>query len=300
MTEAPLRVGSRRSPLARWQTAEVVRRWTAVRAEGRPIETVYRTPSGDRDRRRGQSPDFADALEAALRDRQIDVAVHSAKDLPAPLPRGFRLIAGPRRADPHEALVVAPGHRGVPLPEGARVGTSSVRRRAQLLRWRPDLRVVELRGNVERRVAQVLDGRLDAAVLAAAGILRLGHREWIERLLPFEGFLPAPGQGILGLEIRSGDRALGRWLDGLAHPATARALAAEREVLEAFGGDCDQPLGALATERAGRLTVRAERLDLDGRRTVRSRRVGNPEDAGRIGAAAARDLRRIAGRVPGS
>lgn len=297
MSGPPLRVGSRRSPLARLQTEEVVRRLTACLAGARPIETVYRTPSGDRDRRVGRSPDFADALETALREHRIDVAVHSAKDLPAPLPRSFRLIAGPRRADPHEALVVARDRRGAPLPFGARVGTSSVRRRAQLLRWRPDLEVVEIRGNVERRVAQVLDGGLDAAVLAAAGLLRLGRRDWIDRRLPLDAFLPAPGQGILGLEIRSGDRGLGRWLSGLAHPATARALAAERAVLEAFGGDCEQPLGALATERAGRLTVRAELLDPDGRRTVRSRRIGEPRDAGRIGAAAARDLLRLAGWV---
>ena len=297
MTGPPLRVGSRRSPLARLQTEEVVRRLAADLAVARPIETVYRTPSGDRDHRRGQSPDFADALETALRAHRIDLAVHSAKDLPAPLPRGFRLIAGLRRADPREALVVAPRHRGSPLPMGARVGTSSVRRRAQLLRWRPDLQVVELRGNVEHRVAEVLSGRLDAAVLAAAGLLRLGHREWIEQLLPLDDFLPAPGQGILGLEIRTSDRTLGRWLSARAHPATARALAAERAVLEAFGGDCEQPLGALATERAGRLRVRAELLDPDGRRSVRSGRVGEPKDAARIGAAVARDLLRISGRV---
>jgi hydroxymethylbilane synthase len=297
VTEPPLRVGSRRSPLARLQTAEIVRRLAVDLAGARPIETVYRTPSGDRNRRRGESPDFADALEAELRSRRIDLAVHSAKDLPAPLPQGFRLIAGPRRADPREALVVAPRHHGTPLPAGARVGTSSVRRRAQLLRWRPDLKVVELRGNVEHRVAQVLSGRLDAAVLAAAGLLRLGRREWIERLLPLDDFLPAPGQGILGLEIRTTDRALGQWLSGRAHPATARALAAERAVLEAFGGDCEQPLGALATERAGQLKVRAELLDLDGRRSLRSRRVGDPKDAARIGRAAARDLLRISGRV---
>ncbi|MHB1434507.1 MAG: hydroxymethylbilane synthase [Thermoplasmata archaeon] len=297
MTGAPLRVGSRRSPLARVQTEEVVRRLTAHFAGSRPIETVYRTPSGDRDRRPQRSPDFADALEAALREHRIDLAVHSAKDLPAPLDRGFVLLAGPRRADPREALVVGRARRDDPLPIGARVGTSSVRRRAQLLRWRPDLRIVELRGNVEHRVAPVLDGRLDAVVLAAAGLLRLGRREWIGRLLPLDGFLPAPGQGILGLEIRRRDRALGRLLSRLAHPATARALVAERAVLEAFGGDCEQPLGALATERAGRLTVRAELLDPDGRRTVRSRRVGDPRTAGRIGAAVARDLLRIAGRV---
>ncbi len=297
MTVPSLRVGSRRSPLARRQAAEIVRRLTAHVSTSRALEIVYLTPSGDRDRRRRQSPDFADALESALRGREIDLAVHSAKDLPAPVDRDFVLIAGARRADPHEALVVGRDRSGEPLPIGSRVGTSSVRRRAQLLRWRPDLNVVEIRGNVERRVAQVLDGRLDAAVLAAAGLLRLGHRDWIGRLLPLDGFLPAPGQGILGLEIRRADRALGRMLHRLEHPATARALAAERAVLEAFGGGCEQPLGALATERGGRFTVRAELLDADGRRTVRSRRVGSPRDARRIGAAVGRDLVRISGRV---
>jgi hydroxymethylbilane synthase len=294
VTQRPLRLGSRRSPLARRQTEEIASWLTPVLPDW-PIEIVFRTPSGDRDRRPGRPPDFADALEAALKDGSIDIAVHSAKDLSAPLDPAFRLVAGARRADPREALVYPRRAGGEPLPRGARVGSSSVRRRAQLLRWRPDLQVVDLRGNVESRVARVLRGELDAAVLAVAGLHRLERREWIGRILPTSRFLPAPCQGILGLEIRREDHRLHRLLQSIAHPRTARALAAERAVLEGFGGDCQQPLGALATEGGGRLTVRAEYIDADGQRTLRARRAGDASQARGIGLRVARDLRRLQG-----
>ncbi|HXQ78900.1 MAG TPA: hydroxymethylbilane synthase, partial [Thermoplasmata archaeon] len=171
MTER-FRVGTRRSRLARAQTDWVLTRLAraapGVRFEPIPVDT-----SGDRDRSVGSSPDFTDTIDRALLRGEVDLAVHSAKDLPVELDRRFELLACPRRADPRDCLVVAPPHRAARLPRGARVGSSSLRRRAQLLRWRSDLNVVEIRGNVDTRIDLVQSGAIDAAILAVAGISRL-------------------------------------------------------------------------------------------------------------------------------
>ncbi len=292
-----LTLGTRRSPLARAQTALVVnalqRRLPGTRLEVRPITT-----SGDRDHSVGASPDFTDAIDRALLGGEIDLAVHSAKDLPLALDRGLRLAAIPQRADPRDCLVASPGTRRNGLPRGAHVGSSSLRRRAQLLRWRPDLDVRELRGNVESRIGRVGSGELDAVVLAVAGITRLGRANEITQVLPRRDFLPAPAQGALAVVIRAGDDGLALRLRGLDHAESRAAVLAEREFAARLGGDCRVPLAAFASVLHGRVTLTGEVLSPDGKVRLRGRTSGprtEPDGVGqrlgeRLLAQGARDL----------
>ncbi len=268
-----LRVGTRRSPLARAQTDLVLRR-LARNAPGvaftvNPIDT-----SGDRDRAVSTSPDFTDAIDRALRRGEVDLAVHSAKDLPVRLDDSLELVACPRRADPRDCLVVAPGLRAASLPRGARVGSSSLRRRAQLLRERPDLDVVEVRGNVDTRIGLVRSGAVDAVILAVAGLDRLGRRAKIGRILPTTSFVPAPAQGALAVVARSGDRAARSVASAIDDRRARASVTAERAFAAALGGDCQVPLGALASVRGDRLHLVGEVLSPDGRRSIRVRNVG--------------------------
>ncbi|MGI0151310.1 MAG: hydroxymethylbilane synthase, partial [Thermoplasmata archaeon] len=201
MTER-VRVGTRRSPLARAQAGSVLSRLGRAHP-GVRFEPVLIDTSGDRDRSTGGSPDFTDAIDRRLLRGEIDLAVHSAKDLPAELDRRLEILACPRRADPRDCLVAGRIPRAR-LPRGARVGSSSLRRRAQLLRWRADLRVVEIRGNVDTRIGWVRSGSIDAAILAVAGLARLGRTGDVDRILPTSKFLPAPAQGALAVVGRSG------------------------------------------------------------------------------------------------
>ena len=261
-------VGSRGSRLALAQSAWVMERLAAA---GCPAELAIIHTSGDRhqDHAGGPAPGvgiFVREIEAALLEGRIDLAVHSLKDLPTRLPEGLALAAVPQRAEPVEALIVNNGGAALSiaaLPPNARLGTSSLRRVAQAKHLRPDLEIIPLRGNVPTRVKKVKggDSGLDAALLAAAGLERLGLAgEIAARLDPFE-IMPAPGQGALGLEIRADDRATRSTLHALADPATTRAVAAERAVLAALGGGCQAPVAAYVAgkdERAvlyGRVTA---------------------------------------------
>jgi hydroxymethylbilane synthase len=284
-----VRVGTRRSRLARAQTSWVVAR-LARSAPGVRFEPVPVDTSGDRDRSVGTSPDFTDTIDRALARGEVDLAVHSAKDLPAVLDRGFELLACPRRADARDCLVVAAPHRASRLPLGARVGSSSLRRRAQLLRWRSDLTVVDIRGNVDTRLGLVRTGTIDAAVLAVAGISRLDRTPEIGRILPSTTFLPAPAQGALAVVARAGDSALASLVHGIDHAPTHRCVRAERSLAATLGGDCRIPLGALATHRPARLSLRAEVLSVDGRRSLRGHRRGLPADPEGLGATLGKEM----------
>ncbi|MGB6500352.1 MAG: hydroxymethylbilane synthase, partial [Thermoplasmata archaeon] len=226
MTER-IRVGTRQSPLARIQTQAVLDR-LGRSAKHLCFESVPIETSGDRDRSTRSSPDFTDAIDRALLRGEVDLGVHSAKDLPVELDPRLALAACPRRADPRDCLVVGAALRRGPLPAGTTVGSSSPRRRAQLLRWRPDLKVLEIRGNVDTRVALVRSGRIDAAILAVAGLSRLGRAEEIEWVLPSTDFLPAPAQGALAVVARAGDRGLREIARGIDHTATHACVVAER------------------------------------------------------------------------
>jgi hydroxymethylbilane synthase len=284
-----IRVGTRRSRLARAQTEVVLgaltRRNRGIRFEPQPVDT-----SGDRDLAPGSTPDFTDTIDRALLRGEIELAVHSAKDLPSRLDGELRLAACPRRGDARDCLVVREGLSPSRLPPRARVGSSSLRRRAQLLRWRPDLDVEEIRGNVDTRVQMVREGRVDGAVLAVAGLLRLGRTEEIDRILSETDFLPAPAQGALALVVRAGDTDLLSIARSVDHSATHAAVVAEREFTATLGGDCRVPLAALARPRGRTLYLTGEVLSPDGRKRLRGSRAGPVGSPERVGVALGRSM----------
>jgi hydroxymethylbilane synthase len=228
---------------------------------------------------------FTEALDQALLDERIDLAVHSLKDLPTEGVEGLRLACIPEREDPRDVLV-APSGGSVTLPgllPGAVVGTSSLRRRALLAAFRPQVRAESVRGNLDTRLRKLDEGQYDALLLAAAGLRRLGlsHRisEWLERT----SWLPAPGQGALVVVTRSDDVALGGLLGGLHHPATASAVTAERSLLRRLEGGCQIPVGALGVPFHGGLRLWGLVVSADGRQAVRADLTGAPADAERLG-----------------
>jgi hydroxymethylbilane synthase len=288
---APLKVGTRRSPLALAQT-EIVLRSLRRGNPGSTFEVVPITTAGDRNRTVGSSPDFTDRISAAVEGGEVDLAVHSAKDLPSRPERDVRIAAFLRRADPCDVLVGRPGLDLEDLPDGTRVGSSSVRRRAQLLREWPGATVSEVRGNVGTRLAMVDAGTVDAVILAAAGLRRLGSAHRIGRRLPVRRFVPAPGQGALAVEVRRGDRAVDRIVREVDHGPTRAAVTAEQMCAAAFGADCDIPLGVLGRVRGETLNLDAELLEASGRRSLRVRRAGPVLGAGSLGRLAGAELLR--------
>lgn len=281
-----VRIGTRGSTLAVWQAGWVKQRleahWPDLRVELVPITT-----SGDRIQhvslaRIGGKGLFVKEIEQALLAGTVDLAVHSVKDLPAELPPGLSLSTIPEREDPRDVLISAGGSSLADLPEGTRVGTSSLRRQALLLHLRPDLRIEVLRGNVETRLRRQLEGRVDATILAAAGLKRLSLSLKNGVPLDAEEFLPAIGQGALGIEIRAGDE-VAALLAPLHHPETAWAVEAERAFLSGMGGSCRTPLAARATVANGSLRLAALVASPDGKRLLRHERSGPTETAGQIG-----------------
>ena len=297
-----IRIGTRGSALARWQASWVADQLRA-RHPGLAVELVEIRTQGDRDRNSplaaiGGVGVFTKEIQRALVDRTVDLAVHSLKDLPTRGPDGLTLGAIPSREATADALIAPSARTLEALPAGARVGTGSLRRRSQLLHARPDLRVEEVRGNVETRLNLAIGGGLDAVVLAEAGLRRLGlDREITERLEP-PRFLPAVGQGALGIECRADDRATLDLLGPLDDPATRRAVLAERRALAELEGGCMVPLGARGSDVAFEGGGNALRLEvaifsLDGRERIEADRTGPPDDPdglGRSVAAALRDL----------
>ena len=243
MTSAALRIGTRGSMLALAQAR-------AVAAQlGIATELVTITTAGDVDRGRGDKSRWVGALEAALTAGDIDLAVHSAKDVPSELAPGTAIVAAPRRADPADVLV---GERQLPhVREGARVGTSALRRRAQLLAERPDLEVVELRGNVDTRLRKRAAGEVDVLVLSAAGLDRLGRRDEAGAALAGDVFVPAPGQGVIAVQAREGNAAADAAV-AACHARTLACLRAERAAVRELDASCHTPVGI----HAARVRVR--------------------------------------------
>jgi hydroxymethylbilane synthase len=242
-----IRIGTRGSALALWQTHHVRGRLEAL---GHQVELVVITTTGDRvlDRRLeavGGKGAFLKEIEEAMVAGGIDLAVHSLKDVPTALPEGLSLCAILERADPRDALVSG-GARLADLPKGARVGTTSLRRRALVASMRPDVVLEDLRGNVDTRINRLREGRFDAILLAMAGLTRLGRVGEVTEALDPRTFVPAPGQGAVALECRDADARVREAVAPLDHPPTARAVAAERAFLAALGGGCNVPLGAHA------------------------------------------------------
>jgi hydroxymethylbilane synthase len=287
-----LRLGTRASALARAQ-AELVRAALEARHPGLRVEAVYIRTTGDK-LTRGPLPGgkglFVKEIEEALAAGTVDAGVHSMKDLPARLAAGMTIGAVPARADARDVLLAATAGGIAGLAAGARVGTASVRRRAQLLARRRDVEVVFLRGNVDTRLRRWRDGDVDALLLAAAGLARLGIEEPRACPLAAEEFLPAVGQGALALECRADDAPTRALLAAIEDAAAATAIAAERGFLVGVGGDCNTPLAAHATITDGRVALRAAVSDPDGRRWL--------EDGGNAPAAEAEALgRQVAERL---
>ena len=254
-----IRIGTRGSALALWQ-AEHVRARLAALGQAATIEVIVTTGDRIQDRRLeevGGKGAFLKEIEEAMLAGQVDLAVHSLKDVPVQLPSGLRLAATLERADPRDALLSADGRGLRALAAGARVGTTSARRRALLRAARADLRLEDLRGNVDTRVRKLREGRYDAIVLALAGLARLGRASEVTEPLDTSLFVPAPGQGAIVLETREADRETSALAARLHHAPTAQAVSAERGFLAALGGGCNAPLGAHATTEGGGLRLRA-------------------------------------------
>jgi hydroxymethylbilane synthase len=289
-------LGTRGSRLALWQASKVARllgeAHPGIVVETRIVSTDGDLAPDDPVVELGERGVFVRQLERELGAGTIDAAVHSLKDMPARLPDGCALGAVPHRHDPRDALVSLEGFDLDGLPRGAVVGTGSPRRRSALLHARPDLRIVPVRGNVDTRVQRLAEGRLDALVLALAGVERLGLAGVSCVPLPASRCLPAAGQGAIGVEVREGDEATRSLVGPLDHPSTSACCRAERAFLSELGGGCLAPATCHATIADGRMLVEAVVGDPDGRVLLWEREIGVPEEGLRIGARIARRLRR--------
>jgi hydroxymethylbilane synthase len=293
MSARTLRLGSRRSPMAIAQSRQVADMITA--RTGRAVEIVGVTTLGDVSRAQltqiGGTGVFVSALREALLGGEVDLAVHSLKDLPSGPAPGIVLAAVPPRDDPRDALVARDGAKLVDLPPGARIGTGSPRRAAQLLAIRADLRCVPIRGNAGTRLAKVTGGELDGVVLASAGLARIGYAAAITQVFEPEEMLPAPGQGALAVECRAADGELAALLGAVTDPASMAAVTAERSLLEALEAGCSAPVGAYA-EGTDQLRMRAVVLSADGSRVLRAHGAAPADGAWQLGRDLAAELLR--------
>jgi hydroxymethylbilane synthase len=288
-------IATRRSRLALWQAEHIAARLRQLH-KGLQIELLPMSTRGDDliDQRLDQAGGkglFVKELENAMADGRAHLAVHSMKDVPAELPAGFVLAAITAREDPRDALVSSKYKTVSEMARGATIGTSSLRRQAQIVERHPGLEVRLLRGNVDTRLAKLDRGEYDAVVLAAAGLKRLGLENRITAYLGTDDMLPAPGQGALGIECLARSEVVSL-LTPLADAATAAAVRAERTVSRALGGSCTLPLAAFAESHAGKLRLRSLVASADGRRVVRSEAEGDTRDPEALGNRVAEDLRR--------
>lgn len=298
-----IRIGTRGSPLALAQAHETRER--LVKAHGLSpddFEITVITTTGDRIRDRplseiGGKGLFTKEIEEALFAKTIDLAVHSMKDMPAVLPAGLAFAATLPREDARDALISLTAKSLKGMKQGAVLGSSSVRRSAQALRLRPDLQVVQFRGNVETRLRKLADGVADASFLAVAGLRRLGLTQHIAAVIPMEEMLPAIAQGAIGIEIRDGDEKIARLLAPINHAESATAMACERAFLAALDGSCRTPIAGHARLVDGRLHFRGETLTLDGKKVFAAERSGAPSDAARMGADAAAEVKANGGSL---
>jgi hydroxymethylbilane synthase len=285
-----LRLGSRGSQLALWQANHIS---ALLRERGHEVEIEIIHTTGDKitdvplamvGTKGGLGKGiFTKEIEEALAAGRVDLAVHSLKDLPTELPPGFEIAAITQRQDPRDAFCSQLYSQIELLPQGARVGTSSLRRQAQLKAIRRDLDIHPLRGNVDTRLRKLQQGEYDAIILASAGLKRLGKTELIKQIIPPEIMCPAAGQGALGIEIRQGDAATREHLAFLNDPAARAATTCERTLLNRLGGGCQVPIGAFAEMREGKLHLEAIVADPDGSKLLRESRDGNVNDPETLG-----------------
>jgi hydroxymethylbilane synthase len=295
-----LRIGSRGSQLALWQANHIS---ALLRARGHEVEIQIIHTTGDKitdvplaqvGAKGGTGKGiFTKEIEEALAAGKVDLAVHSLKDLPTRLPPGFEIAAITEREDARDAFCSRQYSKINDLPKKARVGTSSLRRQAQLKAIRPDLDIHPLRGNVDTRLRKLEQGDYDAIILAAAGLKRLGKTELVKQVLPAEIMCPAAGQGALGIEIREGDSNTRAFLEFLNDPNARAATDCERALLNSMGGGCQVPIGAFAEMDKGRLNLESVVANPDGSQVLRDSRDG--DDPVKLGEAAAADLLRRGG-----
>jgi hydroxymethylbilane synthase len=293
---SPVRLGTRGSPLALWQATEVSRLLRGLAPELR-VELVEIETAGDQVRdvplpMIGGEGVFTREIQRALLDRRVDVAVHSLKDLPTVAVEGLVLGAVPARGPTGDVFVGRLVHSFDELPRGAVLATSSLRRRAQILHCRPDLRLENIRGNIGTRLRKLEEQQLDGLVLAQAGLERLGLQAAITEILDPAWMLPAVGQGALGLECRSDDKATLGLLRKLNDRDTCQAVLAERAMLRALGGGCQVPIGAASSISGDMLTLRGVVLSPDGKRRLEGARRSPSEEAETLGKQLAEELRR--------
>jgi len=284
-----LTVGSRGSQLALWQARWIQARLQSFGIESR-LEIIHTTGDKITDvalSKVGTKGLFTKEIEEALLNRSIDVAVHSLKDMPTELPAGLTLAAIPEREDPRDALI---GGRLAELKHGARVGTSSLRRAAQLRATRPDLQILDVRGNLDTRLRKLDEGKYDAIVLASAGLRRLGWEARISELLDPAVMCPAVGQGALAVETRDDSGQAREICRRLDHEATRIAVTAERAVLAALGGGCQVPIGAYATLEGVSVKIRSIVVSPDGDQVIRKEASGPAADAAILGRALGDEL----------
>ncbi len=291
MSAAPLRLGTRKSPMAMAQSGLVAEQIT--RLTGRPVELTGISTLGDVSQAQltqiGGTGVFVSALRRSLLAGEVDIAVHSLKDLPTGSQPGIVLAAVPARDDPRDALAAARGAKLADLPAGARIGTGSPRRAAQLLMLRPDLRPVPIRGSAGTRLAKIDSGEVDAVVLACSGLARIGRLDVITQVFEPDEMLPAPGQGALAVECQDGRPALAGLLAGVEDPPSRAAITAERALLAALQAGCSAPVGAYAAGTDA-LRLRAVVAAADGGTALRGSARGPAGEAERLGTAVAADL----------
>ena len=269
-----VRLGTRASLLALRQA-----NWVKARMEeqnpGLELTLVHIKTEGDKTDfplfQIGGKGLFVKEIEEALLREEVDLAVHSAKDLPVLTPEGLALIAFPEREDPRDALISKDGNPWAKIPSGGKVGTSSLRRQAQLLSLRPDLEIVPLRGNLDTRLKKLFSLNLDAIVLASAGLRRMGWESRVTECFEPEVMLPAVGQGVIAIEARAKDRKIAALAARLNHPPTQLCFVAERAFLQRLGGGCQVPIAGLAQLASGRINLRGLVAATDGREIIREK-----------------------------
>lgn len=287
-------IGTRGSKLALWQSNHMKDRIEEI--TGLPVELEIIKTTGDKIldaplAKIGGKGLFTKEIEVELIAGTVDLAVHSMKDVPTELPEGCVIGATPPRVDPRDVIVSGKGYDLDSLPRGATLGTSSLRRRAQVLALRSDLEIVDLRGNLDTRMRKAEEGELDAVILAAAGITRMGWADRITHYIGADRMVSAVGQGAIGVEIREDDAFMRGVCEKLSDPDTCTCVTAERVVMRALEGGCQVPIGAYARLEDGRLVMDAVVADLDGGTVLRHRLVGDPSEPEMLGAAMVDRLR---------
>ena len=289
-----LKIATRQSPLALWQAEHIRARLEALHTDLK-VELVTFVTQGDKIldtplAKIGGKGLFVKELEAALLDGRADLAVHSMKDVPMALPEGLNLAVICEREDPLDAFVSNTYNHFDELPKGAKVGTSSLRRKCQILKQRPDLEIIDLRGNVGTRLSKLDAGNYDAIILASAGLKRLGLAERIRHTIQPEFSLPAVGQGALGLECRTDDQAVLDLIQPLMHSETNACVRAERAFNAYLEGGCQVPIAGYAVLQNGQIHLEGRVGSVDGKTLLKAQQVGASEQAEQLGVALAQDL----------